>query len=70
MHYFNLLNIISQFVHKLIFSVNNGSASYYFICRDKSGVGHGVTWRYALSAKRVEIEGATAFAVSGSSCSV
>ncbi|OAY81847.1 5'-nucleotidase SurE [Ananas comosus] len=32
---------------------------------DKSGVGHGVTWRYALSAKRVEIEGATAFAVSG-----
>ncbi|XP_073004927.1 uncharacterized protein [Typha latifolia] len=31
---------------------------------DKSGVGHGITWRY-LSAKSVEIEGATAFAVSG-----
>ncbi|XP_073004924.1 uncharacterized protein [Typha latifolia] len=32
---------------------------------DKSGVGHGITWRYALSAKSVEIEGATAFAVPG-----
>lgn len=32
---------------------------------DQSGVGHGITWRHALSAKRVQIEGATAFAVSG-----
>lgn len=32
---------------------------------DQSGVGHGITWRHALSAKRVEIEGATAFSVSG-----
>ncbi|CAL9153207.1 uncharacterized protein LOC103993956 isoform X1 [Musa acuminata AAA Group] len=32
---------------------------------DQSGVGHGITWRRPLSAKRVEIMGATAFAVSG-----
>nr|XP_010934984.1 uncharacterized protein LOC105054982 isoform X2 [Elaeis guineensis] len=32
---------------------------------DQSGVSHSITWRHALSAKRVEIEGATAFAVSG-----
>ncbi|KAJ8478475.1 hypothetical protein OPV22_022202 [Ensete ventricosum] len=32
---------------------------------DQSGVGHGITWRRALSAKRAEIMGATAFAVSG-----
>lgn len=36
-------------------------------CRDKSGVGHGITWRRPLSAKQVDIVGATAFAVSGSS---
>jgi len=35
------------------------------VCSDQSGVGHGITWRHALSAKRVEIEGASAFAVSG-----
>ncbi|RWW05861.1 hypothetical protein GW17_00030838 [Ensete ventricosum] len=33
---------------------------------DQSGVGHGITWHRALSAKRAEIMGATAFAVSGS----
>ncbi|KAJ0982694.1 hypothetical protein J5N97_010949 [Dioscorea zingiberensis] len=32
---------------------------------DQSGVGHGITWRHALSATPVEIEGATAFAVPG-----
>ncbi|XP_038972125.1 5'-nucleotidase SurE [Phoenix dactylifera] len=32
---------------------------------DQSGVSHSVTWRHPLSAKRVEIEGAAAFAVSG-----
>lgn len=32
---------------------------------DQSAVSHSITWRHALSAKRVEIKGATAFAVSG-----
>ncbi|ONK75296.1 uncharacterized protein A4U43_C03F15380 [Asparagus officinalis] len=32
---------------------------------DQSGVGHGITWRHPLSAKPVQIKGATAFAVSG-----
>ncbi|WOL04984.1 hypothetical protein Cni_G13707 [Canna indica] len=32
---------------------------------DKSGVGHCITWRRPLSAKRADIMGATAFAVSG-----
>ncbi|THU68347.1 hypothetical protein C4D60_Mb08t02960 [Musa balbisiana] len=32
---------------------------------DQSGVGHGITWHRPLSAKRVEIMGATSFAVSG-----
>ncbi|KAG1347611.1 5'-nucleotidase SurE [Cocos nucifera] len=32
---------------------------------DQSAVSHSITWRHALSAKRVEIEGATAFAVTG-----
>jgi hypothetical protein len=34
-------------------------------CRDYSAVSHGITWRHALRATRVEIEGATAFAISG-----
>ncbi|KAJ3705466.1 hypothetical protein LUZ61_009171 [Rhynchospora tenuis] len=33
--------------------------------KDYSAVSHGITWRHALRAKRVEIEGATAFAISG-----
>ncbi|MQM08717.1 hypothetical protein Taro_041578 [Colocasia esculenta] len=32
---------------------------------DKSGVGHGITWKHALSAVPVELQGATAYAVSG-----
>lgn len=32
---------------------------------DQSGVGHGITWHHPLSAKPVEIEGATAFAAAG-----
>ncbi|KAJ6828104.1 uncharacterized protein M6B38_365725 [Iris pallida] len=32
---------------------------------DQSGVGHGISWRNALSAKRFDLEGTTAFAVSG-----
>nr|XP_016510542.1 PREDICTED: 5'-nucleotidase SurE-like isoform X1 [Nicotiana tabacum] len=32
---------------------------------EKSGVSHSVSWRRALSVKKVEISGATAFAVSG-----
>ncbi|CAL9107095.1 unnamed protein product [Musa textilis] len=32
---------------------------------EQSGVGHGITWHRPLSAKRVEIMGATGFAVSG-----
>ncbi|XP_062190205.1 uncharacterized protein LOC133893244 isoform X1 [Phragmites australis] len=32
---------------------------------DRSGVSHCITWRPALSCKRVDISGATAFAVSG-----
>ncbi|KAJ3670195.1 hypothetical protein LUZ60_010519 [Juncus effusus] len=33
--------------------------------KDYSAVSHGITWRHALSAKRIEIQGATAFAISG-----
>ncbi|KAI7745644.1 hypothetical protein M8C21_005121 [Ambrosia artemisiifolia] len=39
-----------------------------FVCApdsEKSAVSHSITWRNALSAKRTEISGATAFAVSG-----
>lgn len=32
---------------------------------EKSAVSHGITWRHPISAKQVEIEGATAFGVSG-----
>ncbi|KAL8026287.1 hypothetical protein ABFX02_14G017000 [Erythranthe guttata] len=32
---------------------------------EKSAVGHSITWRNAISAKKVDISGATAFAVSG-----
>ncbi|KAL2922573.1 5'-nucleotidase SurE [Bienertia sinuspersici] len=32
---------------------------------EKSAVSHGITWRHPISAKQVEIEGARAFAVSG-----
>lgn len=32
---------------------------------EKSAVSHSITWRHPLSAKRVDIEGATAYAVSG-----
>ncbi|EPS61093.1 hypothetical protein M569_13707, partial [Genlisea aurea] len=32
---------------------------------ENSAVSHSITWRHAISAKRVEINGATAFAVSG-----
>ncbi|PKA52533.1 5'-nucleotidase [Apostasia shenzhenica] len=32
---------------------------------DNSGVSHSITWRHAICAKRVEIEGASAFAISG-----
>lgn len=42
--------------------------SYIRICaifREKSAVSHGITWLHPLSAKRVDIDGATAFAVSG-----
>ncbi|KAM0952051.1 putative 5'-nucleotidase [Dioscorea sansibarensis] len=31
----------------------------------QSGVGHGITWHHAISAKPVNIDGATAFAVAG-----
>ncbi|KAF9604297.1 hypothetical protein IFM89_005623, partial [Coptis chinensis] len=33
--------------------------------REKSAVSHSITWQNTISANRVEIEGATAFAVSG-----
>lgn len=33
--------------------------------REKSAVSHSITWIHALAVKRVEIEGATAYAVSG-----
>lgn len=33
--------------------------------REKSAVSHSITWRNALSAKPVEIDGAVAFAISG-----
>ncbi|XP_078180764.1 survival protein SurE-like phosphatase/nucleotidase [Carex rostrata] len=33
--------------------------------KDYSAVSHGITWRHAMKAKRVEIEGAIAFAISG-----
>lgn len=33
--------------------------------REKSAVSHSITWRHPISARRVDIEGATAFAVSG-----
>lgn len=33
--------------------------------REKSAVSHSITWRHPLAVKRVEIEGATAYAVSG-----
>ncbi|KAM0952052.1 putative 5'-nucleotidase [Dioscorea sansibarensis] len=39
-----------------------------FVCApasDQSGVGHGITWRHALPAKPVNIDGTTAFAVAG-----
>ncbi|XP_021747630.1 uncharacterized protein LOC110713494 isoform X1 [Chenopodium quinoa] len=32
---------------------------------EKSAVSHGITWRHPIAAKKVEIEGATAFAVAG-----
>ncbi|XP_021857703.2 uncharacterized protein [Spinacia oleracea] len=32
---------------------------------EQSAIGHGITWRHPISAKQVEIEGATAFAVAG-----
>ncbi|GMH28480.1 hypothetical protein Nepgr_030323 [Nepenthes gracilis] len=32
---------------------------------EQSAVSHGITWRYSVSAKQVDIDGATAFAVSG-----
>ena len=32
---------------------------------EKSAVSHSITWIHALAVKRVEIEGATAYAVSG-----
>lgn len=32
---------------------------------EKSAVSHGITWRHPISAKQVQIEGATAFAVAG-----
>ncbi|XP_065863320.1 uncharacterized protein [Euphorbia lathyris] len=32
---------------------------------EKSAVSHSITWRHPISARRVEIEGATSFAVSG-----
>ncbi|KAE8077028.1 hypothetical protein FH972_015637 [Carpinus fangiana] len=32
---------------------------------EKSAVSHGITWRHPVSAKRIDIDGATAFAVSG-----
>lgn len=35
------------------------------ISREKSAVSHSITWRHPLSVKQVNIEGATAFAVSG-----
>ncbi|KAF9598256.1 hypothetical protein IFM89_026087 [Coptis chinensis] len=33
--------------------------------REKSAVSHSITWQNTISANRVEIDGATAFAVSG-----
>lgn len=33
--------------------------------REKSAVSHGFTWRHPITVKKVQIEGATAFAVSG-----
>ncbi|GMP77064.1 hypothetical protein CsSME_00033470 [Camellia sinensis var. sinensis] len=46
------------------------SANRYevFVCApdsEKSAVSHSITWRNAVSVKEVEIDGATAFAVSG-----
>ncbi|GFZ22046.1 survival protein SurE-like phosphatase/nucleotidase [Actinidia rufa] len=32
---------------------------------EKSAVSHSITWRHAVSVKQVDIDGATAFAVSG-----
>lgn len=39
--------------------------TFYHIYREKSAVSHSITWRHPLSAKRIDINGATAFAVSG-----
>lgn len=36
------------------------------ISREKSAVSHSITWRHPLAVKQVQIDGATAFAVSGS----
>ena len=36
-----------------------------FIYREKSAVGHCTTYRHPVAAEKVEIQGATAFAVSG-----
>jgi len=35
------------------------------IDREKSAVSHSITWQHPLAARRVDIEGATAFAVAG-----
>lgn len=34
-------------------------------CREMSAVSHGITWVRPVSAKQVEMDGATAFMVSG-----
>lgn len=36
-----------------------------FVNREKSAVSHSIIWSRPLTAKRVEIEGAEAYAVSG-----
>lgn len=33
--------------------------------REKSAVSHSITWRHPIAVKRVDIDGAEAFAVSG-----
>lgn len=38
---------------------------FFSFSREKSAVSHSITWRHPLAVKRVDMEGATAYGVSG-----
>jgi hypothetical protein len=47
------------------YGVMHGVLRPYAIFREKLVVSHGITWCHPLSSKRVDIDGATTFAVYG-----